>query len=534
MMLKSLHKPLALAALALIAACNSSSGSIPSNAPNLGANNGLVQQNFVGIGDSLTFGEESNGNLGALVTSSVSALPGGLVQATQTNGFWALMYAQKNNITLDPAIGHWNLTTVLGSSNSPLPLIKAPGLAAELVVSTQNPGFAATHSSCDSFNQAAFGSNTWETTRVNPSGPIADLAIPGITTHETVSMVAPLTGPSNGPNCGYVPIPGDPTSGGLQSLVATESTHFLPVLGQFQGIVKEPTMLNDAVYLKPQLVTVWLGGNDLLHCVGSGPNLANPAALCNSLVTDTPAQFAADLTQIVTTLEAAGAKVVIGNLPDIWGNPSINEPSVPQYFPQTKLSADMQALGVPAAAAGAIASYISTNYTKGNGGFLTETGFFSVLGQFSATHTVTPQLDPNGPGSGDGQAYIDQTFAAGLRALNAGYNQAAAQVAAGTNSALADIQSLFKQIAATGVPLAPGCTLTTQFGGGLLSYDGIHPSNTGYALIANVFIGAANTKFSSNIPLLNNASQIGPIAQNDSNNPCVIKSQNPAWPYPLP
>lgn len=35
-------------------------------------------------------------------------------------------------------------------------------------------------------------------------------------------------------------------------------------------------------------------------------------------------------------------------------------------------------------------------------------------------------------------------------------------------------------------------TVTTDFGGGVVSYDGIHPTKTGYALIANAFIAAIN------------------------------------------
>jgi hypothetical protein len=72
-----------------------------------------------------------------------------------------------------------------------------------------------------------------------------------------------------------------------------------------------------------------------------------------------------------------------------------------------------------------------------------------------------------------------------------------------------------------------------RFGGGILSYDGLHPANTGYALMANTFIGAADTKYGLTIPPLSNAT-IGAIASNDTYNPFVIKQLNAAWPFPLP
>lgn len=527
-MFKLSHRLIASVAIVALAGCgggNSTNyGGPPIPAVPSGSN--LTQQSFVGIGDSLTFGEQSGGQLGdPTATSPVSGLPGGAVPVTQENGFWALMYAQLNGITLDPA--HFNVTTKLGNpATSPLPLIKAPGLGSQLVVSAVSPPFSASQSPCNSFNQSAYSPTGWQATRMNASAPIADVAVPGATMHEAISQTAPLTGPPTGPNCSFVTIPGDPTSGGLQQLVNAESQLYYPVLGQFQQTLGATgaTQLNAAVALKPTLTTVWLGANDVLKYIFSHGQ--SPA-------TDTPQQLAADLTTIITTLQKAGSKVVVANLPDILGNPSTGEIPVPQFFPQTKLAADLQALGVPAAAAGQLAAYVSATYTKGNGGFLTETGFFSLVKQVQANPAALPNLDPNGPGSGDGTLYLDQTFAAQAVALNAGYNQAINQVAASTGAALADVQTAFQSLAATGLPLAPGVTLTSQFGGGILSYDGLHPSNTTYALIANAFIAAADTKYGLTIPPLSNAT-IGAIASSDTYNPFVIKAINPAWPFPLP
>ncbi|HKU67875.1 MAG TPA: SGNH/GDSL hydrolase family protein [Candidatus Baltobacteraceae bacterium] len=506
-----------LALFALGACGGSGSGGTvalpPSNTPNAG----LAQQNFVGIGDSLTAGEQSGGLLGDPSTfSAVSALPPapsspGIVPVTQENGWWALFYQQ--------AAGT--------SASSVLPLIKGPGLGSQLVVSAQAPGFAPTHSDCDTFNLAAFSQSNWPATRINPAAAIADLAVPGMTMHEAVSMTAPLTSPPTGAGCGFVTIAGDPTSGGLQSLVAGESGMFYPILGQFAATLQPgtATQLNAAVSLKPQLTTVWLGANDLLKFIFSHGN--SPA-------TDSPQQFAADLTQIVTTLQKAGSKVVVANLPDILGNGG-SEPPVPQFFPISKVGADLTAItgGRISAAAGLqIQGYLQATYT-GASGFLTESGFFGVLSQLQTNPAALPNLDPSGPGSGEGALYLDSAFAVQAIALNGAYNQAIGAVASSTGAALADIQTAFQQINAAGGVTLGSVTLTTRFGGGLLSYDGLHPSNTTYALLANVFIGAADVKFAMTIPPLSNA-QIGAIAQTDTYNPYVIKAVNPLWPYPLP
>ena len=71
-------------------------------------------------------------------------------------------------------------------------------------------------------------------------------------------------------------------------------------------------------------------------------------------------------------------------------------------------------------------------------------------------------------------------------------------------AALVDQNALFKQIAAAGgVPINPPKCCSLAYRGGLSSLDGLHPSNTGYALIANVFIQQLNTSYNLGIPQVN-------------------------------
>ena len=183
-MFKSAHRTLAALAVVALSACSSPpNGGTGPTIPVLPPGGGVTQQSFAGIGDSLTFGEQSEGMLGdPSATSPASGLPGGIVPVTQENGFWALMYAQMNGIALDPA--HYNVTTKLGdAATSPLPLIHAPGLGAQLVVSSVSPPFSAIQSPCDAFNQSAYDATNWGSTRMNPGAPIADLAIRAL--HDT-------------------------------------------------------------------------------------------------------------------------------------------------------------------------------------------------------------------------------------------------------------------------------------------------------------------------------------------------------------
>ena len=60
-----------------------------------------------------------------------------------------------------------------------------------------------------------------------------------------------------------------------------------------------------------------------------------------------------------------------------------------------------------------------------------------------------------------------------------------------------------------------GQRLTADLFGGIFSLDGIHPTNTGFALIANEFIKALNTSFAAGIPPL-------PVRQIQKDDPLVF------------
>ena len=79
------------------------------------------------------------------------------------------------------------------------------------------------------------------------------------------------------------------------------------------------------------------------------------------------------------------------------------------------------------------------------------------------------------------------------------YNAKIKSVATAKGLAFVDANALMTQIANGGIS-ANGFTVTSAFvTGGGFSTDGVHPSPRGYALIANKFIEAVNTKYGSNL-----------------------------------
>lgn len=105
------------------------------------------------------------------------------------------------------------------------------------------------------------------------------------------------------------------------------------------------------------------------------------------------------------------------------------------------------------------------------------------------------------------------TFAEGaeVRLATVGLN-AIIQLQAITHRAVVvDLFWLIDRLHANGYKVG-NVTLTTNFLGGLFSLDGIHPTNTGYAIMANQFIQTMNTAFKTKIP----AANVPQIAASDS------------------
>ena len=96
-----------------------------------------------------------------------------------------------------------------------------------------------------------------------------------------------------------------------------------------------------------------------------------------------------------------------------------------------------------------------------------------------------------------------------LQALNNAINQGIDDAASASHVPLVDVHAIFHGIA-SGNPSDPYFRLslfdqsrhccTLGFLWGVSSFDGIHPSNTGYALVAYAFIDAINKAYGTHIP----------------------------------
>jgi lysophospholipase L1-like esterase len=483
--------PAALAATLLLAACNgggSGSSGIFSVPPpgHAGSVAPAAHLSIAGVGDSLTAGTQSSGTMGAdLPVLGVDPQVGqiGPVQRTQEHGFFALLWQQANGLSL---------AALSDPSQSPLPLLKPPGVGGLLAPTSTHVFPAPVSNVCDAAQIPANQFGTALSLRLNPALNPWDVAIPGQTAHEALFMTGALGDCTvNGANAQAEFV-------SLNSLINGESQNFWPILAGFgQGV----TQVEAAKSLHAQIATVWLGSNDLLKPAFS--HLGSPIA--------SPQSIHDDIKSTIQQLQGAGSRVAVANLVDVMGAATF----IPQPAYQPTLQAYITGFlegppnNVPAAVAVPTATLYSTAYASQETAqlALTPNGYFTINALFKTLQRAAAQIPAHAPPvapaltSGD---FVDGTTADTVKSLNTQYNGAIAQAATETGAALVDIHGLFAQIAAAGgVPVNPPKCCSLVYRGGLTSLDGLHPSNTGYALIANAFIAQLNTSYNLGLAPVN-------------------------------
>ena len=283
---------------------------------------------------------------------------------------------------------------------------------------------------------------------------------------------------------------GDPNGGSTAVRFAALVLRNVPG-SPFDGL----NAVTEANALSPDLVTLWIGSNDILNAALSGLFLPG--------VTATPPNvFADNYAAVLENIAVPGRTIVAGNIPDVTAVPFTTtvparltipggstpvlgpgnaaypcEPVAPDHgcpvpdgtlvtLPASSLLA--QGIGVPVALGG--------------------TGQPLPDGQFVPPATVVPGV----------LLYPDEI--AGIEDFIADYNATIASQIAGVAGALVDINGIFDDISANGYHIG-GITLTSAFlRGGIFSADGFHPSSIGYTIVADSFIRAMNAELGLEIP----------------------------------
>ena len=336
--------------------------------------------------------------------------------------------------------------------------------------------------------------------------------------YELISMVGPVIGPR-----GLTPgsptnttlarpydnlgIPGavifdflDTTSFATKALPPRSNPMFSLVL---RSSAFGKNVLAQARALNPDLVTFWLGNNDVLGYATSGG--ASPTAPTSSAV------FAALYQQALDSLRAAlpNTKIVVANIPDVTAIPFFTTigPKVAAALP-AGIYLRYQKHGNSSVA------FDSTRLTEANAPLLTLVGstYASLIGQPggkwyrdknypalpAGIDTTKPfGVHPQNPWPNALTLDIDEQAIASTAVHD--FNATILSVATAKGAAVVDMNAFFTKVKVSGF-YTSGIKFTAAYvSGGLFSLDGVHPSSQGQGVLANEFIKVMNAKWGMNI-----------------------------------
>ncbi len=292
------------------------------------------------------------------------------------------------------------------------------------------------------------------TGRDNFAAQPTDLAVPGAFVNDVANTVPKLV-PTSGQEIINQLVLGYPSLG----------------YGQFDSQAVQ------AIKANPTTIFLWIGNNDALIADLTG----TPASMTS--VANFTTQYQALITELTTM---TSAHLVIGNIPDVTAVPYLTPAA-------TILGLYSQVTGLPTATLSALFGIVPGDFVTPAG--TTEIG--AIL-----THKQATPLDDAG--------VLTAAEVVTVKAQVTAFNQVIAAQAQASGATLVDINALFAQITASGLTVN-GYPGTATFLGGFFSLDGIHPTNTGYAVVANKFIDTVNAAFKGSIPDV----PLGPVAAAD-------------------
>jgi len=216
-----------------------------------------------------------------------------------------------------------------------------------------------------------------------------------------------------------------------------------------------------AEVLAPTTIFVWIGNVDALGAaIGGDASLLTPVA-----------DFEIAYAELMRRLTATGATIIVGNIPDV---------TAIAFLTSAEDLAEL--IGAPLDVIGPVLGIGAGDYVLPDA--------VAVI----ATQGVTGPLPAD--------LILDATEVAQIRRAVDRFNKVIEGQAKAHHAAVVDVHGLLEVAQKRGLVVGRQ-RLTTEFLGGLFSLDGIHPTNTGYAILANEFIDTLNRRFGARLPPVN-------------------------------
>lgn len=255
-----------------------------------------------------------------------------------------------------------------------------------------------------------------------------------------------------------------------------KQTFINEILGYPEMVLDNPPSWSQIEYaemMQPTFVIVELGFGDVLDGALSGDSSKITAA----------SSFATDYDTISTRLNNTFANVLVLNVPD---------PTSTAYFSGIDAAAKLYKTSSAA---------LKTTFGLQDGDLLTLGGLIKI-GRLLTGRTSVPNLSSN--------SVLRASAAAAVRSAVQSYNSTIASVAQKNGFQIFDLNAFYKEAVGGGVQ-AGSHTLGSGYLQGFYSRDGLFPSPTAHAVLANRLLTLANSAFHQNFALV----EVGSVAQGD-------------------
>jgi hypothetical protein len=258
------------------------------------------------------------------------------------------------------------------------------------------------------------------------------------------------------------------------------------------------TVLGDAQYLNPTFVMVWIGASDVYNYAFSG-GAGEVGGLSTNDITPVDT-FEAAVNYIFNGLTGAGQKGIVVNIPSIQDIPYFN--TLP--YNGLKLTAqeanNLNAISPP-----------GISFSAGNNALVIAEPSGGIIRQIKRGEYILNDFNADSIGCGGWgtpQKPIPANYVLDSLEVSKIANRITifnADLRAAANSkgfAFFDFNSFMSRLK-NGYSFSGASASSNMFYGGAVSLDGYHLTARGYALVANECIRTINTKYKSNLPLVN-------------------------------
>ena len=349
-----------------------------------------------------------------------------------------------------------------GVSGFQQPIVGEPGLGPCQILTSLAPTFS-------------YAPNTGKPENLTLARPYDNLAIPGYLGASVVNCKTSVTDPTNPL---YVPC-----NNALIDLVLRGSG---------------ATVLQQAASLKPTFFAIGVLGNELLRPATGGTVIDGVTLISKEA-------YAASYKTIVDTMKAAQGgtgKGIAATIPDVTTLPYFTAVK-PVIGVNPSTGAPIYVLGPTGCPTGVPACPVPA-------GTIVPLPLGSLMkAGYGIPCAVAPTLPKCNTPLPDNATAIGGTTVPGLlypsevsllKTRGGEYNAQISSLAQGAGYKVFDTSALLTDIAAHGVEYA-GITLTSSYlAGGVFSYDGVHPSATGYAIVADALVEFVNANYGTSLP----------------------------------